>query len=82
LVHWFFSYCGDSSWAQWEKAGVSIRLGRHLFAVHREDYRDRRPGWPKWIRFNLARREGNADDPTVLWLPLIAVVFALILLPA
>lgn len=49
-----FCYSNDNSWAQWEKAGMSLRLGRHLFSAFHENYRDLAPGWPKLVNFSLA----------------------------
>jgi hypothetical protein len=52
--NFFASYTSDSSWSQVEGAGLSLRLGRHLFVLGHFAYRDRNCPWPKRLRFSLS----------------------------
>lgn len=50
---WFAGYSGDTSWAQCEHAGLSLRIGRHHVYFGRNDYRDKSCPWPQWARVRI-----------------------------
>ena len=54
---WMAGYDGDTSWAQCEHSGISLRIGRHHLFFGRTDYRDNKCPWPSWarVRFCFAR---------------------------
>lgn len=54
LGKFFAHYSTDTSFAQCEYAGWSLRAGAHLFVIGHYDYRDKKKrSWPKWLRVRI-----------------------------
>ena len=52
----------EYEWAQCEGAGLCLRIGRRAWVVGSLDYREKKPTWPRWLRFRLVLagyREGK-----------------------
>lgn len=65
---WFFKYTSpDYSFAQWEIAGLSLRVGNRAWTFGRLDYRDKPAPWPMWARIRVVLGHKPYEHETREW---------------
>jgi hypothetical protein len=62
-----FDYSRDYAWAQWECAGLSLRIGRRAWVLFSDKYRDKDCRWPDWLHFRLVLAAPSRGDQGRRW---------------